>query len=64
MIVLYITNKMEHFSVKSGCAPQMVKRLKEDWLNCSVVITIAAYNIIVSLSSFIANVQKCSYSLI
>ena len=28
---LYITNKMEHFSFKSGRAVQVAKLIKEDW---------------------------------
>ena len=28
--VLYITKKTEHFSIKSGCVVQVVKRLKEE----------------------------------
>ena len=28
---LYITNKMEHFSFKSGRAVQVVKLITEDW---------------------------------
>ena len=28
---LYITNKMEHFSFKSGRAMQVAKLIKEDW---------------------------------
>ena len=27
-----LTNKMEHFSFKSGCTIRVAKHLKEDWL--------------------------------
>ena len=29
--MLYIANKMERFSFKSGCVVQVAKGLKEDW---------------------------------
>ena len=29
--LVVITNKMEHFSFKSGCGMQVMKLIKEDW---------------------------------
>ena len=52
---LYLTNKTERYSYKSGCVIRVVNRLMVH----SVTIAIAASNNFVPLlKSFIANVQK------